>query len=937
MGGGPTGEVFKAKVYGVAGFERLFAVKRFHAALVQDADVAGALAKVARLYGGLEHPRVAKLQEFGTADGATFAATELVEGVDLARLMEQGKLPAGVAARLIIQAGRAIGYAHGRGLSHLGLCPRNLICGVAGGLKVTDFGFLPARLPKDPVTDQGLAARIPYLAPEQLEGGKTSAATDVFSLGVIAYELWTGEKPFRGATSAEIAEKIRVAAPEMPDMPKPFVKVLKRALTRSPFARFPDTGAMADAVEAALRASPLPGDLRVVGEAVKKAMAATAARAADEGSGAVSFPMPAPPVSSLAPQSELRTTMAGTGRPVKPDLPRVTLQGLSGAAKEPEVRSTLTGVTGEHKMPGAAGAALGQIPTIKKLDQKADRPVSAAETVKVDKPLSAELLGNAGIDLGPAGADENAQPGQFLGGDQGGGNDDETVIRESTDEDVAQRFSAADENTSGEWTVAQDMQVAGTLPPSHAGEALNLAAPGSSGPAQYTVSPDDAPSSIMELDLEPDPDSVVQPMPEAPALPTPPPGPGPFAQSQNVSPVHQVDEGSPRSTARGMTSEMVAPAPVQGHATQRDPASQSFHTDPQAGFPEGHSGVTDPAGQGYPAEFVNQSPETYPPAYGQEPQLTSPAASGYPENLQSQPGFDDNPTVRAPAHPGHMPMPPGPSPEPLPMQGGLPPESAPMQGGLPPASDPLHQMALAPPKQESSRPRWPLYTVLFLAIGTCSFLAYSLIFSPGEESGGASKTATKVNTKDPKTGGTKVDPKTGGATEEPKSGGATEEPKAASMDAGAIESVDAAPAKVPASELVIDSNPAGAKVYLDGSLIGKTPQTLDPSPDKHQLALVAPGYKLYTGAVDGSGIFKIDMVEVSPPDGPAGIKVRCRKKNRYYVFIDGVDVGQLCPTERIGVNKGEHVVEIYDPISDSRRSFNVKVDQTRRSLRVRVD
>ncbi|HTM21604.1 MAG TPA: hypothetical protein VL172_13880, partial [Kofleriaceae bacterium] len=88
LGGGPTGEVYRAKVYGVAGFERQFAVKRFHPELVRDPDLAARIAAAARLYGSLEHPRIARLHEYGVAGGDTFTATELVEGIDLSRLVQ---------------------------------------------------------------------------------------------------------------------------------------------------------------------------------------------------------------------------------------------------------------------------------------------------------------------------------------------------------------------------------------------------------------------------------------------------------------------------------------------------------------------------------------------------------------------------------------------------------------------------------------------------------------------------------------------------------------------------------------------------------------------------------------------------------------------------------------------------------------------------------
>jgi hypothetical protein len=161
----------------------------------------------------------------------------------------------------------------------------------------------------------------------------------------------------------------------------------------------------------------------------------------------------------------------------------------------------------------------------------------------------------------------------------------------------------------------------------------------------------------------------------------------------------------------------------------------------------------------------------------------------------------------------------------------------------------------------------------------------------------------------------------------------------ASPDDAAVAEVEPVLVATPSTTggLQVGSQPAGAKVYLDGSLVGTTPVQLDASADSHRLALVLPGYALYTGEIDGKGLFNIDLKEVTPPEGPGGIKVRCKETNRYYVFVDDKAVGQLCPTERIGVSKGKHVVEIYDPVTDARREFNVEVVDTRLSIRVRVD
>src|SRR5687768_13785119 len=108
--------------------ERQLAVKRFFPAVTQATGVSAKLSQAARTYGGLDHPRIARLAELGVAGGETFTATELVTGLDLARLLtmsiETGSpLSPGAALGMISAAARAIGYAHGRGVAHLGLAP----------------------------------------------------------------------------------------------------------------------------------------------------------------------------------------------------------------------------------------------------------------------------------------------------------------------------------------------------------------------------------------------------------------------------------------------------------------------------------------------------------------------------------------------------------------------------------------------------------------------------------------------------------------------------------------------------------------------------------------------------------------------------------------------------------------------------------------------
>jgi hypothetical protein len=154
-------------------------------------------------------------------------------------------------------------------------------------------------------------------------------------------------------------------------------------------------------------------------------------------------------------------------------------------------------------------------------------------------------------------------------------------------------------------------------------------------------------------------------------------------------------------------------------------------------------------------------------------------------------------------------------------------------------------------------------------------------------------------------------------------------------DAG-VPSLDAG-AATPTDQLAITSTPKGARVFLDGADQGTTPVKLPGTPDRHTIALVLANHELYVAQVDGHGSFTIPLPEITPPTGPAGIKVLKCKPDRYYVFVDGKPTGQTCPTERIGCEVGQHTVEVYDVVSGARNKWEIEVKDTRLSYRIRIE
>src|SRR5262249_17743599 len=103
-------------------------------------------------------------------------------------------------------------------------------------------------------------------------------------------------------------------------------------------------------------------------------------------------------------------------------------------------------------------------------------------------------------------------------------------------------------------------------------------------------------------------------------------------------------------------------------------------------------------------------------------------------------------------------------------------------------------------------------------------------------------------------------------------------------------------------------------------------------------ALILAAHDLYVAQVDGKGTFTIPLKDVTPSNGPAGIKViKCKDTQRYYVFVDGKPTGQTCPTERIGTVVGPHTVEVYDAVTDARKKWDIVVADERLSFRVRIE
>lgn len=205
----------------------------------------------ARLAGMLDHPGICAVHDYGEDDGpegrSAYLVLELVEGEPLSALLHRiGALPPEQALDVVGQAGVALQAAHAAGVVHRDVKPGNLLVRADGTVKITDFGIARAT-GSVPLTRTGtVLGTAHYLSPEQVNGQPATPASDVYALGVVAYECLTGRRPYEGDSPVEVAlAHQRDPLPALPaDIPAPVRFLVERATAKDPDQRPPSAGAL---------------------------------------------------------------------------------------------------------------------------------------------------------------------------------------------------------------------------------------------------------------------------------------------------------------------------------------------------------------------------------------------------------------------------------------------------------------------------------------------------------------------------------------------------------------------------------------------------------------------------------------------------------------------------------------------------------------------
>jgi len=240
LGRGGMGNVYKAHD---PLLERMVAIKVMTDEAHVDAEARTRFMREARSAARLNHPNIITVYELGEENDRTFIVMELLEGAPLSRVIERVP-PVSLREKLaiLVQVCDGLAFAHQRGVVHRDVKPANIFVLEHGQVKILDFGI--ARLAASELTRTGLLMGTPnYMSPEQARGRRTDARSDIFSAGVVCYELLSGRRPFAGGGYVEVLEKLRSEEPAwlgelQPGLPSPVVDAVHRALAKDAGQRY---------------------------------------------------------------------------------------------------------------------------------------------------------------------------------------------------------------------------------------------------------------------------------------------------------------------------------------------------------------------------------------------------------------------------------------------------------------------------------------------------------------------------------------------------------------------------------------------------------------------------------------------------------------------------------------------------------------------------
>jgi serine/threonine-protein kinase len=459
---GGMAEVYLAKAAGPMGFEKTLVLKRILPHLAEEPAFVEMFLSEAKLAARLTHPNVVQIFDFGEADGTYFLAMEYIDGPSLRTLIQRASaqglsLPLTACARLVAHACEGLAFAHDftdpetgeqLGLVHRDISPDNILLSKQGAVKVVDFGIAKAAGQGHKTASGVIKGKLAYMPPEQVRAEPLDRRVDVYSLGVVLYELLTAHKPFEAQSDVGLMRAILTQSPMpavqfRPELPDSLRRILGRALAKDREQRYPDCHAFQADLEEFILSVGKPMTTQQLAQLIAQVASGTdRATPTPQPATPPSGPPPsASPASTHQPAPEAKTDVepgprpataqmrrpeprqeqaprTGTERTTLPDvrpLPRATPDSGKGAtrlARTPvkpprEGRWLLVVLVALMLLVGGGGVVLGRSPASETAPQEAPReakhepqPVTPPPTVPEPSPTPEPSTNDAGAPPG---------------------------------------------------------------------------------------------------------------------------------------------------------------------------------------------------------------------------------------------------------------------------------------------------------------------------------------------------------------------------------------------------------------------------------------------------------------------------------------------------------------------------------------------------------
>ncbi len=273
IGVGGMAAVYKARKISI---DKTVAVKVLFPYLATDPTFKDRFQREAKAAASIQHDNIVNVIDFGESEGSFFIVMEYYQGRTLEDLMkERAGIPFEVAAQIVLEVAYGLEAAHHLDIVHRDIKPANIIFTNQGGIKVADFGLAKKSDSMTMITQQGKVIGTPaYMSPEQAAGRPVGTSSDIFSLGVVAYELFGRRKPFEGKSYSDVLEKIQTFAPTAvtnvnPIVEPEFAAIVARMLAKNDRDRYQNATALISELEAAMEKAKISRDRRRLGSYIK--------------------------------------------------------------------------------------------------------------------------------------------------------------------------------------------------------------------------------------------------------------------------------------------------------------------------------------------------------------------------------------------------------------------------------------------------------------------------------------------------------------------------------------------------------------------------------------------------------------------------------------------------------------------------------------------